>query len=341
MRFYVLNSDAERREGLKALLRQIDRQTRFSEAQDWRQMERALRRHHPDLVVIDWQNGMSVADVRRLLQHHPTLRIAVLTDLSTPAHVRALMDEGVLGVVPRDTDPRVMLRAFEIVVLGGHYVPARAFTLVTPTLPAQQSAATARRDRAAGANGAGGAVGDAGTGRTVAHPAPRCKTAEPATVPAQVIQNPLQIPRHPLSKTRFAASLSPRQQQIMRCVHMGSTNKMIARTLGISEGTVKIHLGSIFQQLGASNRAAAVALYNGWLSEQLEVLRSEQLGSERPVLGQPGPVPLRRRAPVRFRYPLPSNDGAAPLPIAAEATTPFGEMPTAESTEFTDDPIKP
>ena len=59
----------------------------------------------------------------------------------------------------------------------------------------------------------------------------------------------------------------------MRCVHMGSTNKMIARTLGISEGTVKIHLTSIFQQLGAPNRAAAVALYNGWLTNHLQVLR--------------------------------------------------------------------
>ncbi len=59
--------------------------------------------------------------------------------------------------------------------------------------------------------------------------------------------------------------LSLRQQQIMRCVHMGSTNKIIAKTLGISEGTVKIHLGNIFQQLGAPNRAATVTIYNGWL----------------------------------------------------------------------------
>ena len=44
MRFSVLNSEAERRDGLKALLRQIDRQARFSEAKDWRQASRALKR---------------------------------------------------------------------------------------------------------------------------------------------------------------------------------------------------------------------------------------------------------------------------------------------------------
>ncbi len=51
-------------------------------------------------------------------------------------------------------------------------------------------------------------------------------------------------------------TLSPRQEQIMRCIHMGSTNKMIAKMLGISEGTVKIHLAGVFQPLGATNRAA-------------------------------------------------------------------------------------
>lgn len=109
----------------------------------------------------------------------------------------------------------------------------------------------------------------------------------------------------------------------MRCVHMGSTNKMIARTLGISEGTVKIHLTSIFQQLGAPNRAAAVALYNGWMSAHLQVLRNDGEGSVRPVMGQAGAVPLRRR----FQYPLPANDTADTQPMAAEPSTPYGDAP--------------
>jgi DNA-binding CsgD family transcriptional regulator len=70
--------------------------------------------------------------------------------------------------------------------------------------------------------------------------------------------------------------MTKHKQQIMRCVHMGSTNKMIARTLGISEGTVKIHLASIFQLLGAANRAAAVAIYNGVQNAHLEILRAEK-----------------------------------------------------------------
>ena len=107
----------------------------------------------------------------------------------------------------------------------------------------------------------------------------------------------------------------------MRCVHMGSTNKMIARTLGISEGTVKIHLASIFQQLGAPNRAAAVAIYNGWLTPQLLVLRPESEGAPKPALGQAGPVPLRSGR--GYKYPLLDTEERHALPMAAEPETPF------------------
>lgn len=109
----------------------------------------------------------------------------------------------------------------------------------------------------------------------------------------------------------------------MRFVHMGSTNKMIARTLGISEGTVKIHLASIFQQLGAANRAAAVAIYNGWLSPHLEVLLANRDRASKPVIGERGPVPLRKQRNDR-PYPLPAADTSTrDLPLAAEPRARF------------------
>ena len=283
MRFSILNSNAERRDGVKALLRQIDRLARFTEAQDWRQIERTFKRHRPDLLVVDWQEWMSVADARELLSYYPDLRVAVLTDNISPATVRELMDEGVLGVIPRETDPCLIIRAFEMVLLGGHYVPPGALAL-DPPLPPDTTI----------------------RGFDVKSPPPR--------------------------RTRLSSGLSPRQEQIMRCVHMGSTNKMIARTLGISEGTVKIHLTSIFQQLGAPNRAAAVALYNGWLTNHLQVLRNNGEGTTRPVMGQAGAVPLRRHKLRRFQYPLPASDTSAPLPMAAEPSTPYGDALAAAPT---------
>lgn len=54
-------------------------------------------------------------------------------------------------------------------------------------------------------------------------------------------------------------SLSPREAEVLRYVAAGLTNKAIALRLGISEHTVKFHLGSAMSKLGAASRAEAVA----------------------------------------------------------------------------------
>lgn len=52
--------------------------------------------------------------------------------------------------------------------------------------------------------------------------------------------------------------LTPRQADVLRCVVQGKPNKVIARELDISEGTVKAHLSLVMQALGAHNRTEAV-----------------------------------------------------------------------------------
>ena len=57
-----------------------------------------------------------------------------------------------------------------------------------------------------------------------------------------------------------AETLSPREGEVLRHVAAGLTNKAIALRLGISEHTVKFHLGSAMSKLGAASRAEAVAV---------------------------------------------------------------------------------
>ncbi|WP_010091222.1 response regulator transcription factor [Burkholderia ubonensis] len=277
MRFLVLNSDAERRDGLKALLRQIDRHAAYNDAPDGFQARRLLRNERFDLVAIDWQDVGRRSELQALCNACSPSPAAVLIDDATPETVRGLFNCGVTGVIPRSTRPHLIVRAFEMVLLGGHYIPPIALNLLPSLLVTRHEAHVQEL---------------AGT-----------------------------IPRR--SATRV---LSPRQAQIMRFVHMGNTNKMIARTLGISEGTVKIHLASIFQQLGATNRAAAVAIYNGWLSPHLEVLLSSCDGARKPVLGERGPVSLRavRDKHDKHKYPSPAtNDGMQKTLHAAEPPARF------------------
>lgn len=58
---------------------------------------------------------------------------------------------------------------------------------------------------------------------------------------------------------RFAGLLTERQRAVLRLVAAGLSNKQIARSLAISERTVKFHVTSILGKLQAENRAQAVA----------------------------------------------------------------------------------
>lgn len=52
--------------------------------------------------------------------------------------------------------------------------------------------------------------------------------------------------------------LTAREVQVLELVADGLPNKAIAARLGVSDETVKFHLGSVFGKLGASNRTDAV-----------------------------------------------------------------------------------
>jgi len=53
--------------------------------------------------------------------------------------------------------------------------------------------------------------------------------------------------------------LTPRELDVLAAIGAGSSNKAIARDLGISLHTVKFHIESLFRKLGARTRAEAVA----------------------------------------------------------------------------------
>jgi DNA-binding NarL/FixJ family response regulator len=59
---------------------------------------------------------------------------------------------------------------------------------------------------------------------------------------------------------RTSSTLSDREREVLRLVAEGLPTKQIARSLSITERTVKFHVNSIFHKLGAENRAQAVAL---------------------------------------------------------------------------------
>jgi DNA-binding NarL/FixJ family response regulator len=56
---------------------------------------------------------------------------------------------------------------------------------------------------------------------------------------------------------RQHVELTPREQQVLSLLRQGLANKQIARSLGISQATVKAHLTSVFQRIGVTDRVQA------------------------------------------------------------------------------------
>lgn len=65
------------------------------------------------------------------------------------------------------------------------------------------------------------------------------------------------LPQNRPTQDPTAASLTPREREVLALVATGLPNKSIARRLGISEKTVKAHLTRVFTVVGVADRTSA------------------------------------------------------------------------------------
>ncbi|MBD7978014.1 MULTISPECIES: two-component system response regulator NarL [Pseudomonas] len=61
------------------------------------------------------------------------------------------------------------------------------------------------------------------------------------------------------------ADLTDRERQVLKMVALGNSNKMIGNKLGITEGTVKVHMKNLLHKLGLRSRVEAAV----WALEHL------------------------------------------------------------------------
>lgn len=66
-----------------------------------------------------------------------------------------------------------------------------------------------------------------------------------------------------IKKTNNLRQLTPREQEVAALVGSGASNKQIARTLDISDRTVKAHLTTVFQKLSITDRLHLALYVNG------------------------------------------------------------------------------
>lgn len=93
------------------------------------------------------------------------------------------------------------------------------------------------------------------------------KAALTPTVAAKVLNEFARLSKRNTERTSILELLSGREKEILKMVAEGDSNKEIARSLSITEGTVKNHIHNVLEKLQLRNRAqaAGVALKEGLL----------------------------------------------------------------------------
>ncbi len=143
MRILICDDHALFREGLRHVLVELGEEPEILEAPD---AEEALRLadEHPDLGLVLLDLHMpgtgGLETLTQLGERHPTLPVVMVSASEEPDEIRAALDAGASGFIPKSSSGAVLRSAVQLVLNGGVYVPQVALSPVSP----------ARSQRAAG-----------------------------------------------------------------------------------------------------------------------------------------------------------------------------------------------
>ncbi|MCD9029086.1 response regulator transcription factor [Luteimonas sp. BDR2-5] len=125
-------------EGVKGKLAELGDDATFETAMTIDELHALLARDAAfDLLLMDLSmpgaNGLEhVVEVR---ERHPGLPVVVLSGAEDGRQMKALLDIGVRGYIPKAYSPDIMLSAVRLVLSGGVYIPPMLFNPDAPPAP--------------------------------------------------------------------------------------------------------------------------------------------------------------------------------------------------------------
>ena len=216
------------REGLVSLLKENGYAT-IGSIDSAANAEKALHlAKAPRLVILGPLPAVEVATTTlRIRRLWPDAKIVLLSDEASSVDCSALLASEIDGCVPLFASPDSLVNALDRILQAGDF---RVLIFKT--------------DRCSSAPCPTGNLENAGASGLNQN-AP-IQSGEPSTDAVDRT-----------SSVKKSHGLTPRQEAILVGLTKGHSNKMIARTCGISEATIKVHMKSVLQRLRLSNRTQA------------------------------------------------------------------------------------
>ena len=210
------------RRGLIALLALDEGLQVVGEAGDAAEALRLAPRLQPQVILLDnhLPGVMGVDAIQGLREVAPASRVLMLTVSEDAQHLATALRNGAQGYLLKTIDGELLAQAIRRA--------ARGEPVVSPELMDKLVAAFQSQG-----------VPDAAVAAQ-----PAFAATAPAATPT--VAGPCGV-----------TPLSPREEDVLREIARGASNKEIARTLDIAETTVKIHVQHILRKLGLSSRVQA------------------------------------------------------------------------------------
>jgi DNA-binding NarL/FixJ family response regulator len=192
---------------------------------------------------------------------HPLYREAVITQIKR-LYADAVVDEA----ATLDDAMQLAGKAAYDLFLFDFYMPGMSDGAIGrivanyPKIPVAVISGSADAQDVQGAirAGARGFVPKTATGEHFAS-AIQLLLAGGTSVPADILMAPA-AGTDKDSGTPWKAMLTPRENEVLKGVARGISNKQIGRELNLAEVTIKLHMRSIFRKIGAKTRAEAAVI---------------------------------------------------------------------------------
>ena len=225
----VADDQSAVREGLVLLLGTLPGIAVVGQAADGAAAVELTAAARPQVVLMDLNmpGCDGVTATARITAEYPGTRVVVLTTYADDESIISALRAGALGYLTKDASRSEIGRAIHAAAAGQAILdPSVQQRLLNAAIRAPEAPAGPAGPGGAAPAALAGAAAAAGTG-TGASP------ADPG-------------------------ELTPREADVLRLIAAGQSNREIARSLFVSEATVKTHVNRIFAKTGSRDRAQAI-----------------------------------------------------------------------------------
>jgi len=218
----VADDQSAVREGLVLLLGTLPGIAVVGQAADGEAAVELVAAARPQVVLMDLNMpGCDGATATaRITAGYPGTRVVVLTTYADDESIIGALRAGALGYLTKDATRSEIGRAIHAAAAGQ--------AILDPSVQQRLLNAAVRAPEAPGPSAGG-----------------------PGATPAAVAAGAAASPADP-------GELTPREADVLRLIAAGQSNREIARTLFVSEATVKTHVNRIFAKTGSRDRAQAI-----------------------------------------------------------------------------------